>query len=134
MAITNLHLVKLNGKPVQKSDLFIGMRAQIPSGAGGMVEALLVSMDDSEAVFKSTNRHWPVELDVLFNVPDLTDEEFGRLPDAIANFNKLAASQATYRALVHKAARLGYAVVQSYTQCSLTEAGASRCSALQKAS
>lgn len=134
MATTNLHLVQYKGKAPSVSDLHVGMRVRIPSGASGMVEAILVTLNEEEAIFKSINKAWPIELDVLFNVPDLTEEEFELLPDAVALYGKMSVSQSKYRALVNKAAKLGYVSVQSYTQCSYTDAGVLRVLGLKQVS
>ena len=122
MAITNLHVLKhLNGSPVQEKDLRRGLKVTFPSGMGGVFTGKCTYLDDKLARFESIQRDWPVSIEVIFDVPDLTDEEFGRVLPLVNKFDAKID-----RTLLNRASELGYVTIQSWTQNHLTEKGIKR--------
>lgn len=125
MATTNLHLAtKLDGQPLQLRDIKRGIKANFPSGAGGVITCICSECTDTHAVFTSTNKEWPATWKIEVGVQDLSREEFLDLPEAIKAYDSaMMACTAAQRALVIRAKNLGYASVRSQTQASWTELG-----------
>lgn len=125
MPTTNLCLTKhLDGNPVKESDLKIGLKIIGPSLTGGVLTYRCTSTTASEAVFKSIDKNWPVDLVMKFNAPDMGLEEFVQLSVALKNYCWVGNGPSDgERALVQRAHQLGYAFISSYTQAQWTEKG-----------
>lgn len=133
MAITNIHLAKnLDLSPLQHDQIRLGLRIKYPSGAGGFITGECRKLTEDAAEFVSTNPHWPYNLVVKFNQPDLTDEEFVLLLEIIKRIRSpLAIASQEDMKHIARATELGYLSSISVSQRTLTEKAFVRIELLQ---
>ena len=128
MPVTNLHLAKtLDGKALAFDDIKLGMLVDFRAPTGGVLEHRCTAVNEERAIFCSTDPEWPSQWTVRADEDDLSPDEFDQLSEALRVFNHIGLPSQMpsdeQRSLVQRARRLGYAVVQSYTQASWTERG-----------
>lgn len=128
MPTTNILRAKhLNGKPVTKADIRVGLKVEAPSQTGGVLEYVCKTLSDDTASFESTDPEWPVGFKMKFDAPDLTMPEFIHLSVAINTFAYNCSTVTDkQRALVLRAHELGYVNQVSYTQVSWSDPGIAR--------
>ncbi len=127
MPTTNLHLTKHpNGDAVKESDLKIGLKIVGPSLTGGVLDYNCISKTESEAVFKSLHKDWPISLVMKLNVPDFSLEDFIQLRNALKKIDAPTSwgyPNEVDGAILKRAHELGYAFRKSQTQAHWTEKG-----------
>lgn len=128
MATSNISLAKtLTGKAFTFADIKVGMKADFPSGVGGVITHACTELKGNIANFTSTNPEWPVSHVVEDGVADMTVLELERLGNALEVFSSWGRMPTDEeRAIIQRAKSLGYAHVSSYTQASWTELGLQR--------
>lgn len=126
MAVTNLHKARIAGKPVTKKMLKPGIKANFPSGSGGVVLCTLKRLTSDEAVFESENTDWPITYVCKFNEPDLTEDEILQISDALKALSGMFNQTPEQRTLLNRAEALGYVTSMSYTQYFWSDFGISR--------
>lgn len=124
MAVTNIHLAKkLSGQPLRLNEIQRGSVANFPSGAGGTVACICTECTDTHAIFESKSKDWPLKWKVDLCAKDFTLREFNELSDALDAYGSNMMPTDAQRAIVARAASLGYAASMSYTQAHWLEKG-----------
>lgn len=124
MAVTNIHLAKnLRGQPLRLNEIQRGSVANFPSGAGGAVACICTECTGTHAIFESNYKDWPLKWKVDLCARDFTLSEFNELSDALEVFGSNMMPTDAQRAIVARAASLGYAASISYTQAHWLEKG-----------
>lgn len=128
MPTTNIHTAKhIDGRPVVDADITVGLEIHAPSMTGGVLRYRCIAVDAQEAIFVSTHKDWPIRVVMEFNQPEFMLDQFIELYHTMVafaqNWHKPREISPDERAMVRRAATLGYVVQQSYTQVSWTEHG-----------
>lgn len=126
MAVSNIRNVRtLDGKDLELEDVQVGLKVNAPSGLGGSFTYECVSLEGGKATFNCCHKSFPRELVIVFDVPDLTDEEMNLFSEAINAYDRSLPTQ-SQRELVNRASELGYASILSHTQAHWTQHGIDR--------
>ena len=134
MAVTNLHLARtLSGQPLELEYIRIGVAARFPSGAGGSIECICTESTDTHATFESKSKDWPRKWRIDVGAKDLTLADFRALSEALQAYSSMGLPTDAQRAVVVRAAALGYAALISHTQASWLQAGLDTQSVLEGA-
>lgn len=135
MAITNIRLARtIAGEKVRFQDISLGFQVTFPTGDGVKLIHECTELDETTALFVSTDSDWPSSWIVSRNAQDLNYKEFKMLSEALDAYSgDTSTPDDSQRALVNRAKSLGYVSQVDHVQAIWTDYGAECVVALEKA-